>query len=99
VDPVTGVIVKGIEHQVRTLVDGSPALDTTLTFDDASIKYQAKQAKDGRSKIDLLTLWLPLILLVVGLLALVGAVLLLRAENRPGARRTAPSRDEPLQRV
>ncbi|HJQ00699.1 MAG TPA: DUF3068 domain-containing protein [Jatrophihabitans sp.] len=99
VDPLTGVIVKGIEHQTRALADGTPAFDTTLTFNDASIKYQAKQAKDGRSKIDLLTVWLPLILLVVGLLALVGAVLLLRADNRPGAARTVPSRDEPLQRV
>ena len=97
-DPLTGVIVKGIEHQTRTLADGTPALDTTLTFDDASIKYQAKQAKDGHSKIDLLTLWLPLILLVVGLLALVGAILVLRGD-RPAARPDAPSRDEPLQRV
>jgi hypothetical protein len=99
VDPVTGVIVKGIEHQVRTLVDGSPALDTTLTFDDASIKYQAKQAKDGRAKINLLTVYLPLILLVVGLLAIVGAIVLLRRDNRPVGQPVEPSRDEPLQRA
>jgi hypothetical protein len=99
VDPVTGVIVKGIEHQTRTLADGSPALDTTLTFDDASIKYQAKQAKDGRAKINLLTVYLPLILLVVGLLAIVGAIVLLRGDNPPASQPVEPSRDEPLQRA
>lgn len=85
VDPVTGAIVKGVEHQVRTLADGSTALDTTLTFNDAAVKSQAKQAKDGRSQITLLTVILPLILLVVGVLALVGALLLLRNDNRQGA--------------
>jgi len=78
VDPLTGVIVKGVEHQVRTLADGSTALDTTLTFDDASIKYQAKQAKDGHSKINQLTVILPIIGILIGLLAIVGGVLLLR---------------------
>jgi hypothetical protein len=85
VDPVTGVIVKGVEHQVRTLTDGTTALDTTLTFDDASIKFQAGQAKDGRSKITQLTVVLPLIALVLGLLALVGAFLFGRE------RRSAPA--------
>jgi hypothetical protein len=99
VDPVTGVIVKGIEHQTRTLADGTPALDTTLTFDDASIKYQAKQAKDGRAKINLLTVYLPLILLVVGLLAIAGAIVLLRGDNRPVSQPVEPTRDEPLQRA
>jgi hypothetical protein len=73
VDPVTGVIVKGVEHQIRTLTNGSTALETTLTFDDASIAYQAKQAKDGHSKITMLTVILPLATLVLGLLAFVGA--------------------------
>lgn len=81
VDPVTGAIVKGAEHQVRTLADGSTALDTTLTFNDAAVRYQAKQAKDGRSQITMLTVILPLILLVVGIAALVGAFLLLRNDD------------------
>jgi hypothetical protein len=85
VDPVTGAIVKGVEHQVRTLADGTTALDTTLTFNDAAVKSQAKQAKDGRSQITLLTVILPLILLVIGVLALIGAFLLLRSDNRQGA--------------
>ncbi|MGI8666624.1 MAG: DUF3068 domain-containing protein [Jatrophihabitans sp.] len=99
VDPLTGVIVKGIEHQVRTLADGTPALDTTLTFDQASIDYQAKQAKDGHSKINQLTVVLPLILLVLGLLALGGAVVLLRRGDGPASTAEPAAEDQPLQRV
>jgi hypothetical protein len=84
VDPLTGVIVKGVEHQVRTLADGTAALDTTLTFDDASIKYQAKQAKDGHSKINQLTVVLPIVGVVIGLAAIAGAIVL----GRPPKART-----------
>ena len=95
VDPVTGAIVKGVEHQARTLADGTPALDTTLTFDQDAINYQSKQAKDGRSKITLLTVTLPLILLVLGLLAIAAAVLLLRRDPETDTRHTSHS-SEPL---
>jgi hypothetical protein len=99
VDPVTGVIVKGVEHQVRNLADGSKALDTTLTFNQAAIDYQAKQAKDGRAKITQLTVVLPLILLLIGLLALVGAYFLLRGSGRPAAGESTAHSDAPLERV
>lgn len=84
VDPVTGTIIKGVEHQVRTLSDGSTALDTTLTFDAKSISYQANKAKDGQHKIDLLTVWLPLISLVLGLGLLVGGILVARSGRGRG---------------
>jgi hypothetical protein len=85
VDPLTGVIVKGVEHQVRTLADGSTALDTTLTFDEASIKYQAKQAKDGHSKINQLTVILPILGIVIGIAAIVGGLMLGRRSNGTSA--------------
>lgn len=91
VDPVTGAIVKGVEHQSRNLANGSPALDTTLTFDQNAINYQAKQAKDGRSKITLLTVTLPLILLVLGLVLIAAAVALLRRDGEADRPRTAHS--------
>lgn len=99
VDPVTGAIVKGVERQTRTLANGSPALDTTLTFDQAAIDYQAKQAKDGRSKITLLTVTLPLILLVIGILALAGAFVLLRRADEAGAEPVPVTEDRPAHRV
>ncbi|MDQ1742365.1 MAG: hypothetical protein QOE23_704 [Pseudonocardiales bacterium] len=86
IEPLTGVIVKGIEVQKRNFPDGSVALDSTLTFDQASIDYQAKQAKDGRNSLRLVTLVLPLVLLLVGLAALVGAFLLYRRAGGNGHR-------------
>jgi heme/copper-type cytochrome/quinol oxidase subunit 2 len=94
VDPLTGVIVKGVEHQVRTLADGSPALDTTLTFDDASIKFQAKQAKDGHNKINQLTVILPIIGVVIGIAAIVGGVLLGRERTARTDSHGAPAVEE-----
>ncbi len=99
VDPVTGAIVKGIEHQTRYLADGTTkALDTTLTFDQDAINYQAKQAKDGRNKITLLTVILPIVLLVVGILALAGAFLLIRRDDTedPGAHAAPADSTEPV---
>jgi Porin PorA len=100
IDPVTGVIVKGTEHQVRTLADGSPVLDTTLTFNQAAINYQAKQAKDGRNKITMLTVVAPLVALVLGIALLVAGALLWRRESgRPAAPPAAAASEPPLERV
>jgi len=74
VDPTTGVIVKGIERQLRTLPDGTTALDTTLTFTDDTIKSQADLAKDGRKKLQLLTVTIPAICILLAIAAIVGAV-------------------------
>jgi len=93
VDPLTGVIVKGIEHQVRTLTNGDIALDTTLTFNDDSVALQLKQAKDGHNKISQLTVTLPIVGLIVGIAAIVGGIVLGGRSKAPGssaAQRTAP---------
>jgi hypothetical protein len=95
VDPTTGTIVKGIEHQVRTLDNGSVALDTTLTFDAASQKYQADYAKNGAKKITLLTVVLPIIAVLLGLVALFFGLLLAR-RARPGSEPVGPSPAEDL---
>jgi hypothetical protein len=86
VEPLTGAIVKGVEHQQRWLEDGTPALDTTLTFNQDAIDFQAKQASDGRSQIRMLTIILPLVCLLIGLAALVGAFLLYRRGGGDGHR-------------
>lgn len=89
IEPLTGVIVKGVEEQKRNFPDGSVALDSTLTFDQPSIDYQAKQAKDGRSKLGMVSVTLPLICLLIGLAALVGAFLLYRRADGNGHRAPA----------
>jgi hypothetical protein len=82
VEPRTGTIVKGVEHQTRKLATGQTALDTTLTFDQPSQKSQADYAKNGIRKIDALTIWFPIIALIVGIAALVGGLAL--ARRNPG---------------
>lgn len=82
VEPRTGAIIDGTEHQVQKLENGSVALDTTLKFNQASIDYQANYANDKIDQLKLAELWGPIVLGVLGVAALVGAVLLLRPRRR-----------------
>ena len=83
VEPRTGAIIKGIEHQVQTLQNGQVALDTTLQFDDQSIGYQAHYAQTKIDQLRLAQLWGPLIAGILGLLLVVGGLLLLRRGRAP----------------
>jgi hypothetical protein len=83
VEPVTGAIVKGQEILQQTLLgaDGQPhvtLLDATLDFSAANVKASVQQAKDGKSKLQLLSIYLPIGALIVGLIMVVGGILLLR---------------------
>ncbi|MGI8760528.1 MAG: DUF3068 domain-containing protein [Jatrophihabitantaceae bacterium] len=95
IEPTTGVIVKGVEHQLRTLPDGKKVLDLTLTFDQATVRSQAKLADDGRSKIQLLTVIVPIIALVLGIIALLAAWLVARRNSAAVGRRRAEDRTPP----
>ena len=86
IEPRTGAIVKGTQHQVRTTTTGTTVFEADLTFTDATIDRQSKLAKDGLSKLRLLTVIAPLILLLVALLAFVGAFLLNRRAGGDGHR-------------
>jgi len=85
VEPKTGQIVKGVEKQVQTLASGQVALDTTLTFDDATITAQANTAKKAIKQAQIAGVWLPIILVILGIAALVGGVLMLRNRGEGGA--------------
>jgi hypothetical protein len=99
IDPVTGTIVKGNEHQVRQFrngaLDGQTAVDLNLTFDDATVAYQTHKAKDGRDKIELASLWLPLGGLLIGVLALAGGIVLLVLARRQPPPTEAPPPPQP----
>jgi Porin PorA len=87
VEPKTGVIVKGSEQATTTLrntagQDKALVLQYDLTFDDATQRSQAQLARDNISKIDLITIWLPLIGLLVGLVLIVAGVILMLAADR-----------------
>jgi hypothetical protein len=84
VQPTTGVIVKGSEQIEQKFTNGGEiAFSGTLVFNDATVKSQAKYAKDQLSKVDLIRMWVPLALAVLGLVLVVVGLLLLRRRRRP----------------
>jgi hypothetical protein len=84
VDSTTGAIIKGVEHQVQALESGQVALDTTLTFDQKAIDFQAHFAKTKIKALKLAQLWGPLLCAILGIAALVGGFLLLRNRGTAG---------------
>lgn len=81
VEPKTGVIVKGQEqlHQYygrsKTSVDVD-VLNVTLPFDEATVEYQAQQARDGMDKLSLFGRTVPIIAAVLGVIALIAGIFL-----------------------
>ncbi len=91
VEPKTGVIVKGSEQNKTTLRDSAGqdrtvVLEYDLTFDAASQRSQAQLAKDNIGKIDLVTIWLPLIGLLVGLVLIAAGLIIMVAADRAATR-------------
>ncbi len=87
VEPKTGVIVKGNEQAKTTLRDSAgqdkaTVIQYDLTFDDATQRNQANLAKDNIGKINLITRWLPLLGLVLGLILILAGLILMRAADR-----------------
>jgi hypothetical protein len=100
VEPKTGVIVKGSEQNRTTLRDDAGqdrtvVLQFDLTFDNDSQQSQAKLARDNIGKIDLVTTWLPLIGLLVGVVLIVAGLIIMVAADRAAARRTQEAPAEP----
>ncbi|MCM0674912.1 DUF3068 domain-containing protein [Micromonospora phytophila] len=101
VDPVTGSYVKVREQQHKELRPdtGAPTvlLDADFNYTEATITKSVKTAKENRSKIGLISLWLPIAAGVLGLIALVAGVLLVLRSNGTGAARhradTVPDAD------
>jgi hypothetical protein len=97
VEPKTGVIVKGSEQNRTTLRDSAGqdktvVLQFDLTFNEDSQRSQAKLARDNIGKIDLLTTWLPLIGLLVGIVLILAGVIIMFSADR-GTGRHAEQRE------
>jgi DUF3068 family protein len=88
VDPVTGALVNVQEHQTMSLRNRSTGAQALLLFDadlkvtPASLTTIVKLDTDGRSKLNLLKVVLPLALGIAGVIALVAGLILGR-RRRP----------------
>jgi hypothetical protein len=93
VEPTTGIIVKGQQAVSQVLEPASGGakvltlLDGVLTYDDATVRANAKDASDAAGQLRLLSTILPVAALVVGLVLLVVGLLLLRAPEGRRVRR------------
>jgi len=93
VEPKTGVIVKGSEQNLTTLRDSAGqdktvVLKFDLTFNEDTQRSQAQLARDNIGKIDLVTTWLPLIGLLVGIVLVIAGLIIMVSADRAAARRT-----------
>jgi hypothetical protein len=87
VEPSTGAIVKGQEDQLRVFrAEGGPdttVLDAEIAFTDGSVDQAVARAEDSMAKAKAITVILPLIALVLGLVfVLIGAIVLIRRSKR-----------------
>jgi len=99
VEPTTGIVVDIQREEIRKAAIGLPSggalaslpvYDVTTAFTQQSVTGAAQDAQDKKNSIEMYGTTLPLILLIVGLIALVvGAVLLI-------ARRSAAPQLEPV---
>ena len=85
---MTGAIVKGQEILQQALLgaDGQPhvtLLDATLDFSPANVKASVAIAKDGKSKLQLLSTYLPIGALILGIIMVVGGIFLIRRREDP----------------
>lgn len=83
VEPKSGVIVKGNEQTSSTLRNSAGqdkliVLQADFTFNDETQRNQADLARDAISKINLISLWLPLAAVLLGLILMAAGVLVLR---------------------
>jgi hypothetical protein len=83
VEPVTGAIVNGREQVKQTLRDASGTekfllIDIDLKFTAANVKESVRIAQDGKSKLTMVSTTLPIASAVLGVIAVVGGLLLLR---------------------
>jgi hypothetical protein len=97
VEPRTGVIVKGSEQNRTTLRDSQGqdkvvVVQFDVTFDETTQRSQADLARDGVSQIRLVTIWLPLICLLLGVILVAAGAILIRAADRRRPAEPEPER-------
>jgi Porin PorA len=96
IEPTTGAIVDQSQHDVRTLEDGTNALDMQIQFTDDIVAQGVSDAKENLSGIKLVTQTVPLVGVIGGpLLIIAGVFLLVRSRRKPEPADGAPAPKTP----
>lgn len=83
IDPVTGTIIDQEQHEVRQLEDGTTALDMSISFTDDTVAANVDSTKSNIDTLGLFKGWLPITVLIVGLLLLAAGFFLVRPTKTP----------------
>jgi hypothetical protein len=83
VDPTTGSIVKGAQDQQRYLENGTQVLDVDIVWTAETIANAVDEAKANGRTLNLVLRVVPIVGFVVGGLALVFGLFVLRRAGRP----------------
>jgi len=86
VDPTTGSIVKGAQDQQRYLDNGTQVLDVDITWTAETIANAVDEAETNAQTLNLLLRIVPIVGFVVGGLALVFGLFVLRRSDSSGRR-------------
>lgn len=102
VEPTTGIIVKGSQHQVQTLRDtgGTPYVtvaDVNATYTEATQRSYADDAKSAMSQLSLVRTVMPVVAAAAGLLLIVLGLILVGTIGRAPRPAVAPQRRQPTQ--
>ncbi|MCD4534830.1 DUF3068 domain-containing protein [Nocardioides sp. cx-169] len=82
IDPVTGAIIHQTDSQQRYIDGGPQALELELAFTEEQQKTNVDDAKSNQRTLSLVTVWVPIVGIFGGLLALLVGALLLRTGRR-----------------
>jgi len=82
VDPRTGLIIDEEGGQVLKLEDGTVILDIHVAYTDDTVQTNVDDAEASRAQLTLLLRTVPIVGTILGLLAVVGGLLLLRGRSR-----------------
>jgi hypothetical protein len=94
VEPFTGAILKAGQHSRQWLTDAAGTrlltlADVNVVNDAPSIQSTVDQIKGRLWELRLVSVWFPILAPIVGVIAVVGGLLLLRSASRPTRRSDA----------
>jgi hypothetical protein len=86
IEPLTGAIVHQVQHQERTLEDGSPVLVLDLSFTDEQVAANGEDTKSKRDLLNLATKTVPLVGYAAGIPLLIAGIALMALGRRRAER-------------